>query len=86
MGPTGGPALAWHEEQQGPEERKETIRSGEPMELTPWAAASGGEQKTAQENLEEDRRQSERVVEDHSSKGWGQGLDQLENSGRGKEP
>ena len=44
MGPTKEPATARPEEQQGPEKRKETIRSGEPTKLTLWAVASRGEQ------------------------------------------
>ena len=38
-----GSALTWPKEQQGSEKKKETIGPGEPTELMPWAAASGGE-------------------------------------------
>ena len=35
--------MTWPKERQGLEKKKETIGSGEPTELTPWAMASGEE-------------------------------------------
>ena len=44
MGPTEGPVSARLKEQQGLEERKENIRTGEPTKLTPWAVGHEREQ------------------------------------------
>ena len=44
MGLTKGMIPAQHEEQQGTEERKETIKQEGPSKLTPWAIIRGGEQ------------------------------------------
>ena len=46
-GPTEGPVLARFKEQQGLEERKETIRTGEPSKLTLWAAGHKRDQPEA---------------------------------------